>query len=39
MDNELGYLKDYGLFIMSGCLLIWGFTYSFLANDYEAIDE
>jgi hypothetical protein len=35
MDNELGYLKDYGSFIMSGCLVLWGLIYTFLSNDYD----
>lgn len=39
MIDELGYLKDYGSWVMVGCLLVWAITYTFLSNDYGPIDE
>ena len=39
MDDELGLLREYGSFIMGGCLIVWGIIYTFLANDYGPIDE
>jgi len=39
MEDELGYLKDYGPFIMGGCLIVWLIIYAFLSNDYGPIDE
>ena len=39
MDDELGYLRDYGQFILSGILVCYGILYSFLCKDYGPIDE
>lgn len=39
MDDELGYLKDYGHWIMSGVLIYYGIMYTILCNDYGPIDE
>lgn len=39
MDNDLGYLKDYGPWIMSGILIVYGILCTILCKDYEATDE
>lgn len=39
MEDELGYLRDYGSHIMSCCLIAWGIIYTFLTNDYGPTDE
>lgn len=37
-NNDLGYLKDYGEWILSGVLISYGVLYSYLHN-YLEIDS
>lgn len=37
--NDLGYLKDYGEWILSGVLISYGVLYSYLHNYLEIEDD
>lgn len=37
--NDLGYLKDYGEWVLSGVLILYGLLYSFLHKDLEIDDD
>ena len=37
--NDLGYLKDYVEWILSGVLILYGLLYSFLYKDLEIDDD
>lgn len=39
MDDDLGLLKDYGHWIMSGILICYAILYSYLCNTYGSTDE
>lgn len=39
MTDDLGLLKDYGYFILSGVLIVYGLLYSYLCTIYGPIDE
>jgi hypothetical protein len=32
--DELGYFRDYGNYILSICLILYGFLFSFLSQEY-----
>lgn len=32
--NELGYFRDHGHYIISLCLMLYGFLFSFLSEEY-----
>ena len=36
--SDLGLLKDYGNFIMSAVLIVYGVLYTYLCNEYGSID-
>lgn len=38
-DYDLGYLRDYGHWIISGILIIYGILYTYLSKEYESIDD
>jgi len=37
--SDLGLLKDYGHIIISAVLILYGLLYTYLCNEYGAIDE
>jgi hypothetical protein len=37
MDNDLGLFKDYGHYILSSCLILYGLLFSFLSREYGDI--
>lgn len=39
VESDLGLLKDYGHFIVSGFLILYGMLYSYLAKEYESLDD
>lgn len=37
--NDLGYFKDYGNWILSLCLILYGVLYTFLYHDLEIEED
>lgn len=39
MDDDLGLLRDYGHWILSGLLICYGILISYLQNQYGEFDQ